>query len=271
MKALFRTLILAGLCAPVLKAAGPEGSLRLPEGAKAAWAVAPGPALPPAARFDVDAKGGVWFLPAPRALIRADGLALALDDDARDLAFAGAKLCLATDLAAGDLKLRKRKAGVSAKLRRQLLLPSPDWRLAKGGPDGAVAFGWDPEAGRSVLVRVADRRKLLVWPERVLAADGTADAWFLATASGVERVSRQGASSRWGSLPGGVSSLAWVEGAGLAVAGPQGAALFQGPGKRLPLVSSKFARVRSRAGALYLLLPAQGGVLKITGLGVRAQ
>lgn len=270
MKAFFRTLIFASLCAPALGASGLGPRLKLPDGAKAAWAVAPGPALPSTARFDVDAQGGLWFLPTTRALIRADGLALVLEEEARDLAFSGSKLSLVTDLAAGDLKLHKHQAGVSAKVQRQLLLPSPDWRLAKGGPDGAVAFGWDPDAGQSVLVRVSDRRKLLAWPERVLAAEGTADAWFLATASGIQRVSRQGVSKHWGTVPGGVSSLAWVEGAGLAAAGPLGAALFSGPGKVKPLVNAKFARVRAHAGALYLLLPEQGAVLKITGLGATA-
>ncbi len=72
-------------------------------------------------------------------------LALVLEREARDLAFAGPKLCLVTDLAAGDLRsCTNIKPVFSATVQHQLQLPSPDWRLAKGGPDGAVAFGVGP-------------------------------------------------------------------------------------------------------------------------------
>ena len=264
---LFRSLVCLIFTASGLLAATAFPQLSLPKGANATWATPPGEAVPATARFDVDAKGGVWFLPAPRILVRADGLGLVLDQGARDLIFSKEGLRVSSDTIAGPLQLKKLKSGWTAKIKSQLVLPSAAWRLAKGGPDAVVSFGWDEATNQSVVVRLLDRRKVLEWPERVLAAEGTQDAWFLATPSGVQRVSRQGASSFWGTLPGGVSSLAWVEGAGLAVAGPQGAALFTSPGKRLPLVKSLSPRVRALGPDLYILLPEFGGVLKITGLG----
>jgi len=264
-------LLLGLLFSAVPLISAPVGpGLLLPSGAKAAWVLAPGKALPAVTRFDIDAGGGLWLLPVPRVLTRGDGLSLVMEKEVRDLAFAPGSLRLVTDSVAGSLRLKKHKAGLAGQLQPKLILPSPAGRLAKGGPDGVVAFGWEADNARSVLYRVDDRRKVLVWPERVLAAEGTASSWFLATPSGIVRVSRQGQASRWGSLPGGVSSLAWVEGAGLVAAGPQGAALFRDAGKLLPLVVAKSPRVRSRGSALYVLLPEQGGVLKITGLAAPA-
>jgi hypothetical protein len=266
---LFRALLLAfcsGACGLAAAAAAP--SLALPPGAKAVWALPQGAALPAGARFEVDAAGSVWLLPMPRLLTRADGAALVLDEMARDLVFDGRELLLATDLAAGGLKLRQLKGGLAAKVQRKLMLPGPGWRLAAGS-DGAVAFGFDADQGRSLLFRVQDRHKVLAWPERVLAAVGTAEGWFLATPSGIQRVSKAGALQAWGVLPGGASSLAWVQGAGLAAAGPKGAGLFTAAGKLQPLLDAQSPRVRARGSDLYVLLPEAGGVLKITGLGAR--
>jgi hypothetical protein len=268
LKTLLLSLLLASA---LLGAAADEAQLNLPRGAKAAWAVPEGAALPAGARFDVDAKGGVWLLPVSRVLTRADGVGLVLEQEMRDLAFDGGELRLASDLAAGGLRLTDVKGKVSGKVKPLLLAPGPGWRLAEGGTDGVVAFGWDEDAGRSALVRLNDRRKVLQWPERVLAAVAGGGAWYLATPSGVQRVSREGKAQPWGAVPGGISSLAWVEGAGLAAGGPQGVSLFTAAGKRRPLVSAKAPRVRGKSGALYVLLPSQGGVLKITGLSADAQ
>jgi hypothetical protein len=259
-------LVLAIFFSHPLWAVDPHAGLLLPAGAKAAWVLAPGRALPATTRFDVDPDGRLWLLPVSRILSCSSGLMVALEKEVRDFAFSSQSLRLATDSVAGGLTLHKTARGLSGKVDRKLILPEGVWRLAKGGPDGVVAFGWEAENGHSVLYRVDDRRKVLVWPERVLAAEGTASAWFLATPGGIVRVSRQGEAKRWGSLPGGISSLAWVEGAGLVAAGPQGAALFKDAGKLLPLVVAKSPRVRARGNALYVLLPEQGGVLKITGL-----
>jgi hypothetical protein len=243
-------------------------SFALPQGAKAAWVVPQGKALPANARFEVDPAGGVWLLPVPRLLLGADGAALVLDDELRDLAFSGKELSVASDRAAGGLALRKLKSGLAGTLKRQMLLPGPGWRLAEG-PDGAVAFGFDPEQDKALLFRLKDRRKVLAWPERVLAAVGAEGAWFLSTPSGIQRISSSGAVQAWGALPGGASSLAWVQGAGLAAAGPLGVGLFSAAGKLRPLLDAKGPRVRGRGANLYVLLPDQGGVLKITGLGAR--
>ena len=248
----------------------PGPGLFLPAGAKSAWVLAPGKALAVSARFDVDPLGGVWVLPVPHALIRADGLGLVLEKEARDLAFGSGGLCLSTDLVAGPLRLHEGDKSRSGWIERKLLLPSSAWRLAKGGSDGVVAFGWDAESSQSVLYRVKDRHKVLAWPDRILAAEGSDSAWSLATPGGAFRVTRQGSATAWGQLPGGISSLTWLEGAGLVVAGPDGAALMTAPGKLKPLILAKSPRVRAHGGALYVLLPEQGGVLKITGLGADA-
>jgi hypothetical protein len=227
-----------------------------------------GKALSANARFEVDGGGAIWLLPVPRLLLGADGAGLVLDEELRDLAFSGGELSIATDRAAGGLALRKVKGGLAGKLKRQLLLPGPGWRLAEG-PEGAVAFGFDAELGKALLFRVKDRRKVLAWPERVLAAVGADGAWFLSTPSGIQRVSAAGTVQAWGALPGGASSLAWIQGAGLAAAGPMGVGLFSAAGKLRPLLDAKGPRVRARGANLYVLLPDQGGVLKITGLGAR--
>jgi hypothetical protein len=245
-----------------------EPSFALPAGAKASWVLPQGAALPSQARFEVDAKGGIWLLPVPRLLMGADGARVVLDEMAHDLAFSGPELLLGTDLATGGLKLRNLKDGLAAKVKRQLMLPGPGWRLASS-PHGAVVYGFDAEQGKSLLFRVKDRHKVLAWPERVLAAVGSDDAWFLSTPSGIQRISNGGALQAWGRLPGGASSLAWLEGVGLAAAGPKGVGIFSAAGKLRPLLDAKSPRVRARGSDLYVLLPEEGGVLKITGLGAR--
>jgi hypothetical protein len=254
------------LClAPLTLSAEPDFQLLLPKGAQAEWVMKSGRALPPGSRFEVDPDGHAWVLAGPRVLLSVDGNLLVLDQPLHDLVFGGSQLVASTDRVAGSLALRKLKGGMAASVKPQMLLPDAAWRLA-AGPE-AAAFGFDDEKGRSFLFRVRDQRKILEWPQRILAAVGTKDAWFLSTPSGIERISLSGATQSWGSFPGGASSLAWVEGTGLAAAGPLGVGLFVKPGHLIPLSGARTVRVRARASHLYILVPEQGGVLRIKGLG----
>lgn len=271
MRLTLRALALLTLCLPLAaNAAKDEDAFKvlLPKGAKAAWVLHQDQALPSGSRFEVDADGKAWVLTGPRVLFGSNGGVLVLDEAVRDIAFGGSQLIACTDLAAGSLRFHKVKGRNAAKVKRQMLLPEPSWRLA-AGPDSAAVIGFDPDKGRGELFRVKDQRKLLEWPARILAAVGTTDAWFIATPTGIQRISFSGKVQAWGALPGGVSSLAWVQGAGLAAAGPQGVALFAAPNKALPLSDAKSARVRARGSKLYVLLPEQGGVMQVTGLGAQ--
>ncbi len=135
-------------------------------------------------------------------------------------------------------------------------------------------LAWDPDAGQSVFgpgqgpsPRAGSGRR------RVLAAaEGTTDAWFLATASGIRADAPGRASQNTGARCRGVSAAsAWVGRIRFGGGGPlRGRPFLRSPGKVKPLLNAKFVRVRSHAGALYLLLPEQGAVLKITGLGASA-
>ena len=243
--------------------------LRLPAGSKAAWVMHQEKPLPEGSRFDIDKEGHAWVLMGPRILFASDGSTVVMEKPLRDIAFGGSYLAAATDLAVGRLELRLMKKRVLvAKVHPQLLLPEPSWRLASNTASPAV-IGFDGERGRGLLFRVDDQHKILEWPERILAAVGTEGAWFLSTPSGIERVAPNGAHQYWGVLPGGASSLAWVKDAGLAVAGPQGVAFFRAPNKIMGLSDAKGARVRARGNKLYVLLPEQGGVMQVTGLGAQ--
>lgn len=240
--------------------------MRLPQGAKAAWLLHQAKPLPRLSRFEVDSQDNVWVLMGPRILFGSNGGTLVLEAPIHDVAFGGAQLYASTDSVAGPLSLHRHKNFMLAKVKSQLLLPDPSWRLA-AGPASAAVIGFDAESGKGQLFRVEDQRKVLEWPARILAAVGTADAWFLSTPAGIQRISSSGERKFWGLLPGGASSLAWVQGAGLVAAGPRGVALFRSPGKLLGLSDAADARVRARGAKLFVLLPEEGGVMQITGLG----
>ena len=263
------TLALLGfLNQPVLGGAAVTDSgskLALPTGAKAAWLIQPGKALPSGTRFDLDRQGNVWLLPVPNLLTRVDGAGVAMREPVRDLVFVNGVLSLVSDIAAGGLQVLKREHVRSGSVRRQLLLPGPGWRLADGGAAGAVAYGVDQDSGQSWLLRLKDRRKLLALPERILAVLGRPDGWYLSTPGGLLKVTSAGTVTHLGRVPGGASSLAWVDKAGLVAAGPQGAALVSG-GKAWPFLLTPNPRVRARGANLYVLVPFNGAVLKITGL-----
>lgn len=261
-------LLLLATLPLALAAASDEPKLLLPKGGKAKWVLHQDSALPDGSRFEVDADGKAWLLTGPRVLFGSNGAVLVLDEPVRDIAFGGSRLVASTDLAAGTLVTRKVKGRLAAKVKRQMLLPEPSWRLASG-PQSAAVIGFDAGTGKGQLYRVDDQRKILEWPARILAATGADGAWFLATPNGIHRVSSTGGVQAWGQLPGGVSSLAWVEGLGLAAAGPQGVGLFSAPRKVKALSDAKGARVRGRGGKLYVMLPAQGGIMQITGSGAQ--
>jgi hypothetical protein len=256
--AAFLALALAGSLS-----AAPAKALNLPRGAKAAWVLKlKSTRLKDSVDFDVDRKGGLWLLPDPKILLRRDGLALVLAQPVDSLAFdPKGGIVLVAGQAEGRLGIRRVKAGLLGFLRDRLVLPGAHWSLA----DWNTAFGPDHDDGGFSLVRLSSRRRLLVWPRRILAAARTPEGWVLSTPDALVRVDRGGRSKVIGRFPGGATGLAYVPGVGLAVAGPAGVGLLiHGVARTLLMAPSP--RVRAHGRDLYVLVPSLGGVLKISGL-----
>lgn len=240
-----------------------EPSLRLPKGLQAEWVLGPGAAFKPSARLLVE-HGQAWILAQPHALLSSRGEGLVLVDAALDADFDGQRrLWVSTERAAGMLKLDAK--GRSAALRPKLLLPSPAWRLADGGGQGMLAYGSDPADGKAKALRLRDRRSLLEWPAHILGLQNTPQGLVLADPSGLWLINADG-KPRALAFPRAARSMAWVDGAGLAVATEDGAWLLPLDGGPTPFLSAEGLRLRADGADLYVLLPAQGGVLRLRGL-----
>jgi hypothetical protein len=247
--------------AAVLGAADPQ--LLLPQGVKADWAWGPGPALAASTRFTAGKKQ-LWLLPRPQFLTNNKGQSLLLLFEAQDMAqdrqgvlwFCDGKSAGTLDLAP-DLH--------SAALKSRLLLPSAAWRLADGGEQGMLAWGSDPDDGQAALIRLRDRHVLLRWPRRLSAVADTPKGLVLATPAGLLRVADDGKARALPFLKA-ARSLAWVEGAGLAVADGEGVWLLPEGKAPIPFLSAAGVRLQSAGDSLYVLLPAQGAVLRLRGL-----
>lgn len=236
---------------------------QLAPGLKAEWAFGPGPKLAAEARFVAQAKR-VWLLASKKVLVSSDGQALRLLFDAHDMVQEpSGKLWMCDAQAAGSLDFSP--DGRFAALETQLLLPSPAWRLALAGEHGPVAYGSDPEDGRGKAIRLRDRRVLFDLPVRILAMEATPSGLALATPEGVAILGADGRLKAT-KLPLAARSLAYVDGAGLVAATDDGAWLLREGAKPLPFLSAPGLRLRAVGGALYALIPAEGGILRLRGL-----
>jgi hypothetical protein len=259
-RALILSLTAVALSAPV---GADEPSLRLPKGLRADWVLGPGPAFKPSARLLVD-RGKVWVLAQPHAMVSSDGKGLVLEDAAQDLGLdASGRLYISTDRAAGTLKPDKKLR--SASLQVKLLLPSPAWRLADGGSHGMLAYGSDPEDGQAKALRLRDRRALFQWPGRILGIQSTPKGLVVAGSEGLSLLADDGRITPL-AFPRAARSMAYVQGAGLAVATEDGAWLLPLDKGPTPFLSAPGLRLRAEGPILYALMPAQGGVLRLRGL-----
>lgn len=247
----------------LLAAGASAAQPQLLAGLKGDWAFGPGPALSANTRFSPQGKR-IWVLPKPQALVASDRKALALLFNAQDMVQDGqGKLWFVDGRSAGSLDLAPDLR--SAALKARLLLPSPAWRLADGGSFGILAYGTDPEDGQGKALRLSDRRAVFSLPVRLLALQGTPQGLALATPEGVFRLGPDGSLKNIG-FHRAVRSLAYVDGAGLVAATEDGAWLLREGAKPLPFLSAPGLRLRSVGSALYALIPAEGGILRLRGL-----
>ncbi len=264
LRALITVALIQG--APAFAAGDGEPRFFLPKGVQASWLVKPEQDLPPDCRFDVDSKGRAYLLVHPRILRLPTGSALPLKEDVRDLLLTSSdKLYLLSDRAAGPAELKgpDEEERTWARVKEKLLLPGAGWRLAEGGSQGVLAYGYNPDTQRYEAYRLRDRRKLLESEERIQALCADGGSLVAALPGRLLRFSE-------GSKPkevssGGATQLVQVPGLGLAAAHPQGLTLIRAGRKPVPILEAAFPKIRARGGDLYVML-REGGILKLSGL-----
>ncbi len=253
-------ILLAPACLLASEAGAPQ-LVALP-GLKAKFSFQAEQALKPETRFDLDADGKPWVLANPH-LILLSGSGVSSRESLRDILFDGKRLLGASDTALGVLKAGAKKQP-RVKLGERILLDESGWSLARGGEQGALAYGLNSKTGQTQIIRLRDRKTLLHWPERVLAITAGPEGLYFATPSGLKQVDAQGQAKavECGGLK--PHSLAWVEGTGLALAAGEEVWL-QRQGKLWPLLKARATLLRSHGNVLHALVPSQGGIIQIQG------